>query len=98
MGWPVYGIWPKFADGTDITCVDRSNYKHPAGYELLAAGDDFGRLKIYRYPCVQKGSQSILCTGHTSYITGAKWGRRDDWLVSVGGEDNAVMIWKKKII
>ena len=97
LGWPTQGVWPKIPDGTDITCVDRSNYKHPGGYELLATGDDFGRLKIYRYPSIQKDSEFIICHGHTSYITGVKWGRRDDWLVSVGGEDNCLMVWRKKV-
>ena len=41
------GIWPDGADGTDVNSVDRSN-----GKQLLATGDDFGNVNLYRYPCV----------------------------------------------
>ena len=41
------GIWPDGADGTDVNSVDRSH-----GKQLLATGDDFGNVNLYRYPCV----------------------------------------------
>ena len=41
------GIWPDGADGTDVNSVDRSHNKR-----LLATGDDFGNVNLYRYPCV----------------------------------------------
>ena len=40
------GIWPDGADGTDVNSVDRSRKK-----QLLATGDDFGTVSLYRYPC-----------------------------------------------
>lgn len=47
LGWPVQGIWPECADGTDINAVDRSNLTIAGNsdtersYHLLATGDDF---------------------------------------------------------
>ena len=41
------GIWPDGADGTDVNSVSRSN-----GKKLLATGDDFGNVNLFRYPCV----------------------------------------------
>jgi len=41
------GIWPDGADGTDVNSVSRSN-----GKQLLATGDDFGNVNLFRYPCV----------------------------------------------
>ena len=49
LGWPVQGIWPKEADGTDINYVDRS---HSAKY--VATADDFGKVKVFNYPCLEK--------------------------------------------
>ena len=46
--WSV-GIWPDGADGTDVNSVDRSH-----GKQLVATGDDFGNVNLYRYPCVNK--------------------------------------------
>jgi WD40 repeat protein len=54
LGWPVQGIWPKFADGTDINAVDRSR----SGL-LLATGDDSGKVKLFKYPCVYKNSKFV---------------------------------------
>jgi microtubule-associated protein-like 6 len=64
LGWPVQGIWPECADGTDINSVDRSE-----DGKLLATADDFGTLKIFNYPCIKKGSEFVECRGHSSHVT-----------------------------
>ena len=46
LGWPVQGIFPPCADGSDINTCDRS----PDG-DVLASGDDFRMVKLFRYPC-----------------------------------------------
>jgi microtubule-associated protein-like 6 len=46
LGWPVQGIFPPAADGSDINACDRS----PEG-TVLATADDFGKVKLFRYPC-----------------------------------------------
>lgn len=43
LGWPVQGIWPQAADGTDVNAVDRS-----PDHRLLASADDFGKVKLFR--------------------------------------------------
>jgi hypothetical protein len=43
---------PACADGTDINYVDRSKKQHKDGYHLLALGDDFGKVRILRYPSI----------------------------------------------
>ncbi len=68
--------------------------KHSAGYFLLAIGDDFGKVRVFRYPCIKKGSESIIGAGHSSHVTCVKWSTNDNFLFSVGGEDNCVMQWK----
>jgi WD40 repeat protein len=94
VGWPTQGIWPPGAGGDDIDYVCRSNSKTVGGYNLLAVGDDFGKVSIYRYPCVQKNSQSVKQPGHSSHVTCVKFGPKDDYLFSTGGEDNCVFQWK----
>lgn len=52
LGWPVKGIYPPCADGSDINACDRS----PDG-TVLATADDFGLVKLFKYPCpVDQGS------------------------------------------
>ena len=55
LGWNVQGIWPPRADGTDINAVARSRNK-----TLCATADDFGRVKLFRWPCVSNKAQSKI--------------------------------------
>ncbi|ETV84876.1 hypothetical protein, variant [Aphanomyces astaci] len=48
LGWPVQGIWPERADGTDINGACRSN-----SHKSLMTVDDSGHVNLFRYPCVQ---------------------------------------------
>ncbi|CAD8171847.1 unnamed protein product [Paramecium pentaurelia] len=99
-GWPVQGIWPDIQDGSDINAAVRSNKtynekdKPPDNYYLIATGDDNSQIKIFRYPCVKKGSQYILGRGHSSHITNIAWSMEDHYLFSIGGEDNSIFQWK----
>lgn len=94
LGWPVQGIWPMAADGTDINAVHRSTDQHPGGYNLLAAGDDKGKLRVLRYPSLKKNSESVTGKGHSSHVTNVRWSFDDKALFSTGGEDNCVFQWK----
>eukprot|EP01017_Pseudomicrothorax_dubius_P040457 TRINITY_DN6328_c0_g1_i1.p1 TRINITY_DN6328_c0_g1~~TRINITY_DN6328_c0_g1_i1.p1 ORF type:complete len:614 (+),score=151.97 TRINITY_DN6328_c0_g1_i1:60-1844(+) len=94
LGWPVQGIWPPNADGTDINSVDRSKNPHPGGYYVLAAGDDSSRVRLLRYPSLKKGSEATVGRGHSSHVTTVRWGTDDQTLFSTGGEDNCVFQWK----
>lgn len=42
------GIWPENADGTDVNTCDRSH-----DMQLMATGDDFGKVKLFSYPVIQ---------------------------------------------
>ena len=37
------------ADGTDINACARNN---TGNRELIATADDFGKVKLFRYPCI----------------------------------------------
>lgn len=63
LGWPVQGVWPAFADGTDMNAVDRSNNKL-----ALVTADDFGKVKVFRNPCVDKGSLAIQLKGESHHL------------------------------
>ena len=94
LGWPVQGIWMPTWKGSDIDYVCRSHEKHPGGYYLLASADDFSKVRLLRYPSIIKGSESVEGVGHSSHVTNVKFGPKDDYLFSTGGEDNCVFQWK----
>ena len=85
------GIWPEAADGTDVNAVDRS----PDG-TLLCTGDDFGNVKLFRYPCTKPGSEYKLGEGHSSHVMGVRFSRDGSRVFSVGGNDRTVLQWRVK--
>ena len=54
LGWSVQGIWPPYSDGTDINAVDRSPESG-----VLATADDFGKVKLFKYPCPIESKKNI---------------------------------------
>lgn len=48
LSFQTIGVWPEYADGTDINAVCRN-----AEASLLASGDDFGKVKLFLYPATQ---------------------------------------------
>jgi len=93
LTWATQGIWSHGMDGSDINHCDRSIEPHPDGYKLLASGDDFGQVKIFRYPSMNLASEAVVCRGHSSHVTKVKF-TNSGYLVSTGGNDAAVIQWK----
>ncbi len=44
------GIWEKYTDTNDINATDTSFPNN-----TLVSGDDFGLVKLFRFPCIKKG-------------------------------------------
>jgi microtubule-associated protein-like 1/2 len=59
------GVWPEIADGTDVNACDVSEE-----LRIVAVADDFGRVRIYRFPNAQSESESLELLGHSSHVTG----------------------------
>uniref|UniRef100_A0A3Q2YV67 EMAP like 6 n=1 Tax=Hippocampus comes TaxID=109280 RepID=A0A3Q2YV67_HIPCM len=89
LGPEVNGIWPKYSDVTDVNSVD-ANY----GGSVLAAGDDLGLVKLFRFPCLKKGAKFKKYIGHSAHVTNVRWSSDLRWLVSTGGADHAVFQWR----
>ncbi len=89
LGWPVQGIWSNGMDGGDINSVARSSSGH-----LIAAADDFGKIRLFRYPCLTEHASCLSYSGHSSHVMNVSWTAADECLISVGGNDKCVMQWK----
>ena len=87
LGWSVQGIWPHGSDTTDVNAVDRSS-----DHKLLATADDFGLVKLFRFPCVEERSKFRSFEGHSSHVTNVRW-TASNQLLSVGGNDKCVFVW-----
>ena len=82
LGWSVQGVWPAGARLADINCCSRSHDQM-----LVATGDDFAQVKLFNYPCVEKGSGYKTFHGHSSHVTNVCFSKQDEYLISVGGSD-----------
>lgn len=89
LGLPVQGIYPKMSDGTDIHGAHRS----PDG-RLLVTCDEFRKVNLFRYPC---GPDSAACrssAAHGAHVAAVRFTADGKHVVSIGGPDLAVMVWK----
>ena len=94
IGWPVQGVYPPYADGTDINAVDRSKKVFGNNeYQVVAAADDFGTVRVLRYPCLDKKAEGVVGRGHCSHVTNVRFSKDDSRLITVGGDDQCVFQW-----
>jgi WD40 repeat protein/Ca2+-binding EF-hand superfamily protein len=91
LSWGVQGIWPSGADGTDVNSVDRS----PDG-KLLVSGDDFKRVKLFRYPCPKDLADYKAYRGHSEHVCRVKFSHDGRHVFSVGGLDKAILQFEVK--
>ena len=91
LAWAVQGIWPEVSDKTHYNTCDRS---HKAENKLLLSCDDEGRLHVFKYPCVVKGSASVSRHVHTGPLIIARFSNTDKLVFSCGGPDRTICQWK----
>ncbi|TRY96368.1 hypothetical protein DNTS_033743 [Danionella cerebrum] len=89
LGPEVNGIWPKYSNVNDINSVD-ANYSSA----VLVTGDDFGLVKLFRFPCLKKAAKFKKYIGHSAHVTNVRWSHDLQWVVSTGGADHAVFQWR----
>lgn len=88
FGWRVEGIFPPGTDGTHVNAVERSR-----DASLIATGDDFGLVNIYRNPCKEKHLAKSY-RGHSEHVTNVRFHGDGEFLISTGGQDMTVIQWK----
>ena len=62
------GIWPKYADGTDINALDVS-----LEHGIVATADDSGYLNILNYPSVVQEAPRKTYGGHSSFVQNVRF-------------------------
>ena len=82
------GVWPPYADGTDIDSLDCSRDKG-----LVLTASDSGHVRLLAYPCVVRHAPAREYSGHSSHVTGVRFLRSAEQCVSVGGNDGAAMLY-----
>lgn len=89
FGFPVQGIWPPESTNYVVNYTCMSNNK-----KVLATGDDFSLVKLFKYPCVVEKAKYKAYSGHSSHVCKIRFSKNDLFLISVGGNDKSVFIWE----
>jgi WD40 repeat protein len=61
---------------------------------LIATGDDYGLVNIYRNPA-RENHKCLSYRGHSEHVTRILFTHDDEYLISIGGMDQTVIQWKK---
>lgn len=89
LGWSVQGIFDPQQDGTDVNTVDTNRTK-----TLVVTGDDYGNVNLFRYPVAQKGNKKKSYEGHSAHVVTTRFTPDGKHVVSVGGGDKAILVWR----
>ena len=89
LGWQVLGIWPATSEGYDINATSRTKSK-----QVIATADDFGKVKLFKYPCVTEFAQYNSFSGHSSIVGNLRFAYDDRYLISIGAKDKGIFQWK----
>jgi WD40 repeat protein len=91
-GWPVVGIWPKYASPNSIKAVSRANSQ-----QFVVAGGSDGLIKLFRCPCSAPNAEHVLKHGHSSHVSGVVFSADDRFLISCGSRDRAILVWQVRL-
>ena len=89
VGFPVQGIWPPYSQGADINSVDRS-----ATMDTIVTADDFGKVKLFKYPSSKERAGFAQFLGHSAQVTNVRFSFKNEYVISLGGDDKTVLQWR----
>ena len=85
-------MWVPQKDGTDITACDANLFRGEDG-PVIATGDNYGRIRLFRYPSTSSFCSSKLFWVSSNPITRLKFTCGDSILISLSGVDKSIMQW-----
>ncbi len=84
------GIWQN-VDYSDVNTVCRNSCQ-----TCLATGNDDQVIRLFRYPVVIDRQIHREYFGHSSHVTKVRFNASGEQLVSIGGNDRTILIWRVK--
>ena len=82
------GIWGPYADGVECHSTATSHAR-----DLLVAGDNFGRLRAFVYPCIKEDANYVVMRGHAANVLNCRFSCDDANLFTTGGADGCIFQW-----
>ncbi|KAF1326534.1 Microtubule-associated protein, partial [Globisporangium splendens] len=97
-GWRVQGAWSSVqSTNYEVSAIDRtasSQENARISTQLLVVGDNFGSLRLCRYPCVATNSLSQVCQGASSAISAMRFSAGNSVVVACAKEERCIFQWR----
>ena len=96
LSWASQGVWPRENDGTNILSIDL-NTRGNIGDRVLATADNYGRVKLYRFPCLSHHYPYKVYKGHCGTIFKVRWIGTGSHLVTLGQYDKTIFVYRHDV-
>ena len=60
----------------------------------MVSADDFGKVKLFSWPCAGSTTRYRGYVGHSSHVANVRFTHADRWVVSAGGADMSLFQWR----
>jgi len=91
LGWAVAGVFDPSQDGTDVNIVSVNSDR-----SVIATGDDYGYVNLFRYPANESGNDRKIFKGHAAHVQHVNFSPNQKYLISAGGNDKTIIQWRVK--
>ncbi|ETV90518.1 hypothetical protein H310_14708 [Aphanomyces invadans] len=88
-GWSVLGAWPAKKNAFDVVAINRNR----AG-TVLVTGDQYGHVRLYKYPCVPTNNLCHQYNGHSGRISHVEFTMDDQFVMTSGEDDRCLFQWR----
>ncbi|CAH1251570.1 EML2 [Branchiostoma lanceolatum] len=89
LGYVVKDVWNAGLDGRDVRTLDRApNWRH------VGTADERGEIHMFTYPCAHKDAQADTYKCHSSQVSCLRFLHDNVHLVTAGGKDTSILLWK----
>ncbi len=79
------GVWPSISEGDDVNCLTVARKA-----KVIATGDDYSMVKLFRYPSEGFEAGYLSYLGHAANVTNVKFSYDEKYLISVGGDEKTI--------
>ena len=60
----------------------------------MVTGDDFGKLKLFKFPSCKNKAAYNKYGGHAADVTNVRFTHSDKYVISTGGGEKSIFQWK----
>ncbi|CAK4114222.1 unnamed protein product [Aphanomyces euteiches] len=85
----IQGVWPIKKNFYDVVALNRNRAS-----TILVAGDQYGHVRLYKYPCLPATNLCHQYSGHCGRISHVEFSMDDQFVVTSGEEDRCLFQWR----